>query len=92
MLYEYKALNVVGDEVSGIVEADDTNEAVSKIRDKQLFPTKVKTRERMVDVLENCSRKKSFDFYSIVPKTIMEKVMLVIISLLLVVITILVVV
>lgn len=42
LIFEYEALSSEGQEVKGEIEALSTNEAISKMRDKGLFPTKVR--------------------------------------------------
>ncbi len=40
--YQYEAMNAAGQEQKGELEASNTEEAISKIREQGLFPTKVK--------------------------------------------------
>lgn len=84
MQYKYDALDAQGEKVSDTVEADSTSNAIALIRDAGLFPTKVK----------EDSNSKKFKNTSMIPKfrlkrplTTMEKVMMVIISLQLIIIT-----
>lgn len=65
--YKYTALTGKGEEVTGIIEAADKNEAIQILRDRKLFPTTIRlpsekepTREnnedryaRILDVLAN---------------------------------------
>jgi type IV pilus assembly protein PilC len=43
--FEYKAIDSNGKEKSGIVEADDNQDAISKVKDKGLYPTEINQTE-----------------------------------------------
>ena len=45
--YEYVALDARGKETKGSIEAGSQNEAIGRVKDMQLFPTKISEAEKV---------------------------------------------
>jgi len=94
MKYSYMALDQDGNTVSGSLDAENTKEVISLIREKGLFPTKVVATEpksvlfprKKTNSMNTGMVSKIFKFKLDRPLTTMEKVMMVIISLQLIII------
>lgn len=62
MYFEYTALNSLGAEINGTVEGQTRKDAIKKIRDKGLFPVKIKQPTKIKQIEDSAGeRKTSFD-------------------------------
>ena len=88
MKFNYDAMDSNGKEVDGVLEASSSEEAISKIRNLGLFPTKIKEIKAHTSVFEGIIENKTsiFDDLDIKgPMTAREKLMSIFICLLLII-------